>query len=51
MPMHNLIEYSNNYLKTGSLWQYCRDVPTLANAGTITNFSATDNSASFDFKK
>ena len=28
MPMYNLIEYSNNYLKTsGSLWQYCRDDP------------------------
>ena len=27
MPMHNLIEYSDNYLKTwGSLWQYYRDV-------------------------
>ena len=24
MPMHNLIEYSDNYAKTsGSLWQYC----------------------------
>ena len=28
MPMHNLIEYSNNYTKTsGSLWQYYRDEP------------------------
>ena len=28
MPMCNLIEYSNNYLKTrGSLWQYYRDDP------------------------
>ena len=28
MPMYNLIEYSNNYLKTsGSLWQYCLDIP------------------------
>ena len=28
MPMYNLIEYSNNYLKTsGSLWQYYRDDP------------------------
>ena len=26
MPMYNLIEYSNNYLKTsGSLWQYYID--------------------------
>ena len=28
MPMYNLIEYSNNYVKTsGSLWQYYRDEP------------------------
>ena len=28
MPMHNLIEYSNNYSKTsGSLFQFCRDEP------------------------
>ena len=28
MPMYNLIEYSNNYMKTsGSLWQYFRDKP------------------------
>ena len=28
MPMHNLIEYSNNYLKTsGSLWQYYKEDP------------------------
>ena len=28
MPMYNLIEYSDNYLKTsGSLWQYYKDNP------------------------
>ena len=25
MPMYNLIEYGDIYLKTGSLWQYYRD--------------------------
>ena len=26
MPMHNLLEYSDNYFKTsGLLWIYCRD--------------------------
>ena len=25
MPIYNLIEYSDIYLKTGSLWQYYRD--------------------------
>ena len=35
MPMYNLIEYSDNYVKTsGSLWQYYRDKPNnnLANS-------------------
>ena len=35
MPMHNLIECSNNYLKTSeSLWYYYRDEPnaTLADS-------------------
>ena len=28
MPMYNLTEYSDNYAKTtGSLWQYCKDIP------------------------
>ena len=27
MPVHNLMEYSDNYSKTyGSLWQYCKDI-------------------------
>ena len=28
--MYNLVEYSNNYLKTGNLRQYCRDEPNAA---------------------
>ena len=41
MPMYNLIEYSNNFLKTsGSLWQYYKDDPN----GNITQ------SESFKFK-
>ena len=27
MPMYNLTEYSDNYSKTGSLWQYYKDEP------------------------
>ena len=27
MPMYNLLEYSKNYKKTGSLWNYYRDEP------------------------
>ena len=38
MTMYNLIEYSDNYLKTsGSLWQYYRDEPLIGDDGNITN--------------
>ena len=34
MSMYNLIEYSNNYLKTsGSLWQYCKDISAVNDNG------------------
>ena len=50
--MYNLIEYSDNYLKTsGRLWQYCRDEPALTNAGSIANYHAANNSASFKHKQ
>ena len=46
MPIHNLIEYSDNYSKTfGSLWQYCKDILAVNNNGNIVNFNgdnATD---------
>ena len=43
MPMHNLIEYSDNYSETfGILWQYCRDEPALANNDDITDFNANN---------
>ena len=38
MPMYNLIEYSDNYSKTsGSLWQYCKDIPEVDNNNAIVN--------------
>ena len=41
MPMYNLIEYNDNYVKTsGSLWQYYRDEPN----------NNLANSESFEFK-
>ena len=40
MSMYNLIEYSDNYLKTSVIsWQYCRDVPALYDDGVITDFA------------
>ena len=39
MPIYNLIEYSDNYLKTSrSLWQCYRDEPALNTAGGIIDF-------------
>ena len=53
MPMYNLIEYSDNYAKTtGSLWQYCKDVPARnANANdAITEFTEGNLTDPFNFK-
>ena len=51
MPMYNLIEYSDNYAKTtGSLWQYCKDIPARNNNDEIIEFSAGNPTDSFNFK-
>ena len=51
MPIYNLIEYSNNYSKTsGSLWQSCKDIPAVNNAGNIIDFTNTNTTDSFKFK-
>ena len=51
MPMYNLIEHSNNYSKTsGSLWQYCKDMPAVDNINVIVNFAENNLTDSFNFK-
>ena len=51
MPMYNLIEYSDNYTKTsGSLWQYCLDIPTVNNNNAIVDFVDNNLTDSFNFK-
>ena len=51
MPMYNLIEYSGNYSKTsGSLWQYCKDIPAVDNNNAIVNFTDNNLTDSFNFK-
>ena len=52
MPMYKLIEYSNNYAKTtGSLWQYCKDIPARNNANNaIIIFVDNNTTDSFNFK-
>ena len=51
MLMYNLIEYSDNYSKTsGSLWQYCKDIPAVNNNGNIVDFNGANATDSFNFK-
>ena len=51
MPMYNLIEYSDNYAKTtGSLWQYCKDIPARNANGEIIIFAGNNTTDSFKFK-
>ena len=53
MPMYNLIEYSDNYVKTtGSLWQYCKDIPVQNNNNNnaIIIFAVNNRTDSFNFK-
>ena len=51
MPMYDLIEYSDNYAKTtGSLWQYCKDIPARDNNNEVNEFTAGNPTDSFNFK-
>ena len=51
MSLYNLIEYSDNYVKTtGSLRQYCKDIPARNNNNEITEFTGGNTTDSFNFK-
>ena len=51
MSMYNLIEYSDNYAKTtGSLWQYCKDIPARNDNEEIIVFDVNNVTDSFNFK-
>ena len=51
IPMYNLIEYNDNYLKTsGSLWQYCLDIPAVNNNNAFVDFTENNLTDSFNFK-
>ena len=51
MPMYNLIGYSDNYAKTtGSLWQYCKDIPARNANNEIVIFTENNTTDSFKFK-
>ena len=50
--MYNLIEYSNNNLKTfGCLWQCYRDEAPAKNNGVIDDFTANHSSNSLKSKQ
>ena len=51
MPIYNLIEYGDNYSKTsGSLRQYCKDIPAVNNNNAIADFTDNNLTDSFNFK-
>ena len=51
MSMYNLIEHSDNFSKTsGSLWQYCKEIPAIDDNGAIVNFNGANATDSFNFK-
>ena len=51
MPICNLIEYSDNYSQiSGSLWQHCKDIPSVDNNGVILDFKVANATDSFNFK-
>ena len=51
MPMCYLIEYSDNYSKmSGSLWQYCKEIPAVDDNGGIVDFNGANATDSFNFK-
>ena len=52
MLMYNLIVYSDNYSKTsGSLWQYCKEIPAVNDAGNIVAFTSINTTDSLSLKQ
>ena len=51
IPTYNIIEYSDNYSKTsGSLWQYCKDIPAVNNDDNIVDFHGANATDLFNLK-
>ena len=52
MPMYNLIEYSDNYAETtGSLWQYCKDIPARNDDNNIVAFTENNTTIHLNLKQ
>ena len=51
MPMYELIEYSDSYSKkSGSLWQFCKEIPAVNNNSNIVDFNGANATDSFNFE-
>ena len=51
MRMYNVIEYSDNCSNTsGSLWQYCKEIPAVNHNDAIAHFNDANTTDSFNFK-
>ena len=51
MSMYNLIEYSDNNSKSsGTLWQFCKDIPAVDNNNAFVNFTDNNHTDPFNFK-
>ena len=51
ISIYNLIEYNDNYSKTfGSLWRYCKYMPTVNNNGNVVKLNGANTTDSFNFK-
>ena len=52
MPIHILIEYSNNYSETfRTLWQYRRDEPAVNDNGAVVIFVAKNTTSYLKIKE
>ena len=50
--MYSLTEYRDDCSKTsGSLWQYCKEIPAIVNNGDIANFNGANATDSLNFKR
>ena len=46
-----VIEYSDNYsIISGSLWQYCKDIPAVNDNNNVVSFNKAKDTESFNFK-
>ena len=51
MPIYDLIEYSDDFYITGSLFQYYRDKRASDNNGAAVDFNNDNTTDSFKFKE